>query len=213
MRRAVLQACCIGFLAIAVGFTVNHLRSDPLPLTGDWSPEGRLAKNMAITLEEARGFCDSRSAIKPVFPAISALGMYAVFFISMSAEAHTLVRHPEYLLIIALPLITLYAILFCTAVLCSRLGRMNYADMVALTYGVGGKNIPLLWHWRFFSPLTVTIIAIKPLIQVLFMAGFYRFSRRIKGVWEGTVNGGSKADNALTTVGEPVNTGSAKGQI
>jgi len=153
--------------------------------------------------------------LKPVFPAISALGMYAVFFISMSAEALTLVRHPEYLLIIALPLVILYAILFCTAVLCSRLGRMNYADMVALTYGVGGKNISIALALAvlFFSPLTVMIIAIKPLIQVLFMAGFYRFSRRIKGVWEGTVNGGSKADNALTTVGEPVNTGPQKGKF
>jgi ACR3 family arsenite efflux pump ArsB len=124
-------------------------------------------------------------ALKPVFPAISALGMYAVFFISMSAEAVTLVHHPEYLLIIALPLIILYAVLFSAGILCARFGKMNFADMVALTYGVGGKNISiaLALSLLFFSSLTVMIIAIKPLVQVLFMAGFYRISSRLKGLW------------------------------
>ena len=125
-------------------------------------------------------------ALKPVFPAISALGMYSVFFISMSAEAATLIRHPEYLLIIAMPLVILYVLLFCAGIICARLGKMNYADMVALTYGVGGKNISvaLALAVLFFSPLTVMIIAIKPLIQVLFMAGFFRFSSRLRPLWD-----------------------------
>ena len=61
----------------------------------------------------------------------------------MSAEAVTLVHHPEYLLIIALPLIILYAVLFSAGILCAHLGKMDFADMVALTYGVGGKNISI----------------------------------------------------------------------
>lgn len=135
-------------------------------------------------------------ALKPVFPAISALGMYSVFFISMSAEAVTLVRHPEYLLIIALPLVILYTILFLAAILCARIGKMNYADMVALTYGVGGKNISIALALAvlFFSPLTVMIIAVKPLVQVLFMAGFFRFSVRLKKMWVGNEHGADAAD-------------------
>ncbi|MDZ7580808.1 MAG: bile acid:sodium symporter [Deltaproteobacteria bacterium] len=131
--------------------------------------------------------------LKPVFPAISALGMYSVFFISMSAEAVALVHHPEYLLIIALPLIILYTVLFCTALLCARLGKMNFADTVALTYGVGGKNISIALALAvlFFSPLTVMIIAIKPLVQVLFMAGFLRLSARLKVLWDD--KGGDRA--------------------
>jgi arsenite transporter len=83
------------------------------------------------------------TALKPIFPSISALGMYAVFFISMSAESHTLVEHPEYLLIISIPLIIFYIIVFSAGIICARIGRMNYADMVALTYSVGGKNIAI----------------------------------------------------------------------
>lgn len=124
--------------------------------------------------------------LKSIFPAVSALGMYSVFFISMSAEAATLVHHPEYLLLIALPLVILYAVLFCVGILCARLGKMNFADMVALTYGVGGKNISIALALAvlFFSPLTVMIIAIKPLVQVLFMAGFFRFSSPLKRWWD-----------------------------
>jgi ACR3 family arsenite efflux pump ArsB len=35
----------------------------------------------------------------------------------------------------------------------------------------------------FFNPRTVMIIAIKPLIQVIFMMGFLRFSPIIKEYW------------------------------
>lgn len=57
--------------------------------------------------------------------------------------------------------------------------------MVALTYGVGGKNISIALALAvlFFSPLTVVIIAIKSLILVLFMAGFFKLSSRIKERW------------------------------
>lgn len=130
-------------------------------------------------------------SLKPMFPAVSALGMYAVFFISMSAESRALIQHPEYLMVIALPLSLFYALSFGAAILAARLGRMNFADMVALTYGVGGKNISIALALAvlFFSPLTVMIIAVKPLIQVLFMAGFYRLAPHLKARWKGTVKG------------------------
>ncbi len=121
----------------------------------------------------------------------------------MSAEAVTLVRHPEYLLIIALPLIILYAILFCAGILCARLGKMDFADMVALTYGVGGKNISIALALAvlFFSPLTVMIIAIKPLVQVLFMAGFFRISSRLKGLWNNSEYDRGKQNQKVTEFG------------
>jgi ACR3 family arsenite efflux pump ArsB len=123
--------------------------------------------------------------LKPVFPAISALGMYMVFFISMMAESVTLVRNPQYLGIIAMPLVVFYTLLFGFSVLYARLTRTSYPDMVALAYGVSGKNISIALALAvvFFSPLTVMIIAIKPLVQVLFMAGFYRLTPTLQKYW------------------------------
>lgn len=57
--------------------------------------------------------------------------------------------------------------------------------MVALAYGVSGKNIAiaLALAVMFFPPLTVMIIAIKPLVQVLFMAGFFKLSPALQKYW------------------------------
>ncbi|RJR43190.1 MAG: rhodanese-like domain-containing protein [Desulfobacteraceae bacterium] len=61
--RALLQACSILFLAVGVGLVVNYFRADRLPLIGDWSPEGRLAKEMVIALDEAGRLHESGSAV------------------------------------------------------------------------------------------------------------------------------------------------------
>jgi ACR3 family arsenite efflux pump ArsB len=124
--------------------------------------------------------------VKKIAPAVSALGMYSLFFTSMCAEAHTLIRHPEYLLLIAMPLVIFYSLLFCVSVLYGRVAGLSYEDMVAMTYGVGGKNmaIALALAIVYFSPLTVMIVAMKPLIQVMFMGGFNRLAPRLRGWWE-----------------------------
>jgi len=62
---------------------------------------------------------------------------------------------------------------------------MENPDMVALAYGVSGKNISIALALAvvFFSPLTVMIIAIKPLVQVLFMTGFFRLTPALQKYW------------------------------
>jgi len=44
--------------ALVLGLIVNQVRSDPVPLLGDWSPEARITlkfgKNILIPLEEAK---------------------------------------------------------------------------------------------------------------------------------------------------------------
>lgn len=124
-----------------------------------------------------------------MFPAASALGMYMVFFISMMAESVTLLRNPQYLVTIAVPLVVFYTLLFSMSILYARLSRTSYPDMVALAYGVSGKNISIALALAvvFFSPLTVMIIAIKPLVQVLFMAGFFRLTPALHKYWASNV--------------------------
>ncbi|MCF8011910.1 MAG: bile acid:sodium symporter [Clostridiales bacterium] len=128
---------------------------------------------------------DKFMQIKEAFPAVSALGMYTVFFISMTAEARHIINHPEYLGIIAVPLAILYILMFSIPVLYAQITGMEYGDMIALTFSVGGKNISIALALAlfFFEPLTVMIIAMKPLVQVVFMAGFYRLSPYLRKKW------------------------------
>jgi rhodanese-related sulfurtransferase len=66
-RVAIRQTIGIVLVAIAVGLTVNQLRSDRLPLIADWSPEARLTLKLdnkaLIPFEEARDAFLSGSAV------------------------------------------------------------------------------------------------------------------------------------------------------
>ncbi|MFH0788591.1 MAG: bile acid:sodium symporter [Pseudomonadota bacterium] len=120
--------------------------------------------------------------VKPILPGISMLGMYIIVFISMALEAENVIKHPEYFLIVLTPLAVLYAIMFSGSVLFSRLAKFRYEDMIAFSYGVAGKNIAIALALAtvFFSPMTVLVLAIKPVIQISFMVAFLRLSPRLK---------------------------------
>lgn len=55
------------------------------------------------------------------------------------------------------------------------------SQIIAVTYAVAGKNISLALALaaQFFSPLTVVMLAINPLIQMPAMASFLRWSPRL----------------------------------
>lgn len=120
--------------------------------------------------------------LKPILPGISMLGMYSIVFISIGIESRTIVQNPDYFLVILAPLGLFYASLFGAAVVFSHLARFSYEDTVALAYGTAGKNISIALALAslFFSPLTVFVLALKPIIQIAFMAWFLRLTPRLE---------------------------------
>ncbi len=120
--------------------------------------------------------------LKPILPGISMLGMYSIVFISIAIESRTIVQNPDYFLVILAPLGLFYASIFLGAVGLSHLVRFSYEDTVALAYGTAGKNISIALALAslFFSPLTVFVLALKPIIQIAFMAGFLRLTPRLE---------------------------------
>ncbi|WP_072866159.1 arsenic resistance protein [Desulforamulus hydrothermalis] len=123
--------------------------------------------------------------IKPNFPALASLGMYVLFFISLSAQAQQLIKHPDYLLKLVIPALFFYPLLFTLSAGLSRLLSLDYQDMAAVSFSIAGKNlaISLAIAVLFFSPLTVVVVAIMPLVQVIFMASYYKLSHRIQTLW------------------------------
>lgn len=140
---------------------------------------GDLTRRLILRFKGAQTF----QQIKPILPGVSMLGMGMIMFISMALEANNLVKHPQYFLIVLLPLTFLYVILFTASVLFSILAKFSYGDMVAFSYGVAGKNISIALALAtiFFSPMTVLVLAIKPIIQIAFMTAFLRLSPWLKG--------------------------------
>ena len=135
---------------------------------------GDLTRRLILRLKGAETF----QQLKPILPGLSMLGMYTIVFISMGLEASNLVKNPQYFLIVLMPLAILYAIMFTSSVLFSKLAKFSYGDMIAFSYGVAGKNIAiaLALAITFFSPMTVLVLAIKPIIQIAFMTAFLRLS-------------------------------------
>ncbi|GAB6157214.1 arsenic resistance protein [Desulfotomaculum varum] len=123
--------------------------------------------------------------IKPNFPALASLGLYGLFFVSLSAQARQLIQHPDYLLKLIIPAFFFYPVLFTLSAGLSRLLSLDYQDMAAVSFSIAGKNmaISLAIAVLFFSPLTVVVVAIMPLVQVIFMATYYKLSHRIQALW------------------------------
>jgi len=139
---------------------------------------GDLTRRLIIALKGPQTF----QQVKPILPGVSMLGMYIIVFISMALEAGNLIKHPQYFLIVLAPLAFLYAIAFSGSVLFSKLAKFRYEDMIAFSYGVAGKNIAIALALAtvFFSPMTVLVLAIKPVIQITFMVAFLRLSPWLK---------------------------------
>ncbi|GAB6152159.1 bile acid:sodium symporter [Desulfosporosinus burensis] len=123
--------------------------------------------------------------IRPIFPAVSAIGLFMVFFIAMVSQSTVLFNNPRYLGLIALPLTAFYFLLLSLIILYARFTRMDYPDMISLFYGVGGKNaaIPLALAVVFFSPLTIFLLAAKLVIQITFLTGFYKITPYLEVYW------------------------------
>lgn len=139
---------------------------------------GDLTRRAIIRFRSAETF----QHVKPILPGASMLGMYMIVFISMALEANNVIQHPQYFLIVAIPLTFLYAIMFTGSVLFSKAARFSYENMIAFSYGVAGKNISIALALAtiFFSPMTVLVLALKPVIQIAFMTAFLRISPWLK---------------------------------
>ena len=120
--------------------------------------------------------------LKVTFPAVSMLGMYMIVFISMAIESARVIHNPAYFVVILAPLVLFYLPIFSASLLYAVKVGFNYADSMAFVYGVAGKNISIAIALAtvFFSPLTVLILAIKPIIQISFMGGFLKLTPKIE---------------------------------
>jgi len=74
-----------------------------------------------------------------------------------------------------------YLIQFTLPINILKKAHLTGPDIIAVTYAVGGKNISLALALaaQFFSPLTVVMLAINPLIQMPAMVLFLRWSPRL----------------------------------
>ncbi len=121
-------------------------------------------------------------AIKPAFPAVSSLGMFAIVFIMMAVEAQTIIAHLEYVAMIGLGILFAYPLLFILSLVYSRLVGLDFGDTIAQGYGVTAKNhsITIALALTTFGELAALPAAFAPMIQIPLMLVILRYAPRIR---------------------------------
>lgn len=138
---------------------------------------GDITRRLIIRSRGERGFM----SIKPILPPVSMLGMFGIVFISVAMGAQRIVSIWHSIFIIVPAILVFYMVQFMVSVWLTRRFGMPAKDEIALTYSVTGKNISLAIGLasQFFSPLTVVMLAINPLIQMPVMAWILRWSPKV----------------------------------
>lgn len=135
---------------------------------------GDITRRIIIRKSGQQGFMK----IKPILPPLSMLGMFLILFISLALGANKIVQQWQSIFIIFAAILVFYFVQLVVSVFLVRRAGMSNADGIALVYSVVGKNVSLAVGLasQFFSPLTVAMLAINPLVQAPLMAWFMRWS-------------------------------------
>jgi len=118
--------------------------------------------------------------VRPLLPPVSMLGMFAIIFISVALGAKKILAQWQSILIILASVVIFYFLQIVISIWLSKRFKFSPGDGIALVYSVVGKNVSLAVGLaaQFFSPLTVAMLAINPLIQAPAMAWFLRWSQK-----------------------------------
>lgn len=119
----------------------------------------------------------------PRFPPFSSLGVLGIVFVAMALKSEDLLRSPELILNILLPLLILYAVNYVISTLIAR-KALNRGDGIALVYGTVMRNlsIALALSMTAFGEAgaqAAILIALAYIIQVQSAALYVKFSDKL----------------------------------
>lgn len=126
-----------------------------------------------------------RSQYAPRFPPFSSLGVLGIVFVAMALKSDDLLRSPELILSILIPLLILYALNYVISTLIAR-QALNRGDGIALVYGTVMRNlsIALALSMTAFGEAgaqAAILIALAYIIQVQSAAWYVKYSDKLFG--------------------------------
>ena len=143
---------------------------------------GHLTKQRLVA-RHGRAHFDAQ--LKPRFPPWSTLGVLGIVFVSMALKAPDILRAPQMLASLLLPLVLLYALNFALSTL---IGRVLFAraDAIALVYGTVMRNLSIalaiaMGVFREQGADAALLIALAYIVQVQAAAWYVRATDRLFG--------------------------------
>ncbi len=123
--------------------------------------------------------------LKPLFPAISLIGMYLIVFLIFMEKAKLIAKKPEMVLIALVPLILYYAISLGLLTYLNKALKISYRDHMAITFPSVGKNEGTAMAIAMSAGMGMMAIppAVTPLIQIPFLVGYVKAWKKIAGMY------------------------------
>ncbi len=136
--------------------------------------------------------------LKPLFPAISLIGMYTIVFLIFMEKAKLIAKRPEMVGIALIPLILYYVISLGLLTYLNKALKIRYKDHMAITFPSVGKNEGTAMAIAMSAGMGMMAIpaAVTPLIQIPFLVGYVKVWRKIAKMW------GCKREENDETIGE-----------
>ncbi len=124
--------------------------------------------------------------LKPLFPAISLIGMYLIVFLIFMEKAKLIAKKPEMVLIALVPLILYYLISLGLLTYLNRAIGIRYKDHMAITFPSVGKNEGTAMAIAMSAGMGMMAIppAVTPLIQIPFLVGYVKVWKKIAEMWK-----------------------------
>ena len=143
---------------------------------------GLLTRWYLISKKGTKGFL----RLKPLFPAISLIGMYLIVFLIFMEKAKLIAKKPEVVLIALVPLILYYAISIGLLTYLNKALKISYKDHMAITFPSVGKNEGTAMAIAMSAGMGLMAIppAVTPLIQIPFLVGYVKLWSKIAGMWK-----------------------------
>lgn len=142
---------------------------------------GIITREALIRKKGTEGFLK----IKPLFPAISLIGMYTIVFLIFMEKAKLIAKKPEMVLIALVPLILYYFISLGLLTYLNRILGIRYRDHMAITFPSVGKNEGTAMAIAMSAGMGLMAIppAVTPLIQIPFLVGYVKAWSKIAKMW------------------------------
>ena len=124
--------------------------------------------------------------LKPLFPAISLIGMYAIVLLIFMEKASLIAKKPEVVLISLVPLILYYAISLGLLTYLNKALKIRYRDHMAITFPSVGKNEGTAMAIAMSAGMGLMAIppAVTPIIQIPFLVGYVKIWKKLVRMWK-----------------------------
>ncbi len=143
---------------------------------------GQITRTMLVRKHGQEKF---QSHYAPRFPPFSSLGVLGIVFVAMALKSDDLLRSPELILSMLIPLLILYALNYVISTVIAR-KALNRGDGIALVYGTVMRNlsIALALSMTAFGEAgtqAAILIALAYIIQVQSAAWYVKYSDKLFG--------------------------------